>query len=180
MTCDRYRPQLALLVGNDLDSREAVDVRQHLSACAGCRAHWQALELSMNSLHTVSQKTVTPEFRSVWPDLSQRLQRRAVRANEPAPGWLTLGAFTAACAAVLWLTVSTPVFDFELRDAQVADFSPEQMSAAPRPATGQFPQLQFVNDAQPVIPFDINGGLADESLSQLPNPNPILGGPRSF
>lgn len=179
MTCDRYRPQLALLVGNDLDSREAVDVRQHLSGCPSCRAHFDALELSMNSLQAVSQKTVTPEFRSLWPALSQRLQKRAVLANEPAPGWMTLGAFAAACAAVLWLTVSTPVFDFELTDAQVADFTHQQLSS-PRPAASQFPQLQFVNAAQPVIPFDITGGLVDESFGELPNPERILGGPRSF
>lgn len=178
MTCDRYRPLLALLVGHDLDPREAADVRQHLSACTCCQSHWKSLQSSMNVLQVVSQKTVTPASWNLWPELARRIRGRSTVTREPAPGWLTLGAFTAACAAVLWLTVSTPVFDFELSDAQLAGIDADPFSA-PRSPVGQFsPQLQLINDTQPAIPFqfapDGTSPVSIEASSRM------LGGPRSF
>ncbi len=194
MTCDRYRPLLALLVGNDLDPREAAEVRQHVSGCAGCQAQWKSLESSMKVLQTVSQKTVTPESGKLWPELSKRVGVRPSATREPAPGWMTLGAFTAACAAVLWLTVSAPVFDFDFGEAQLAELNADQMPApgsmagAPMAGSpmvggaiaGQFPQLQFVNDTQPAIPFRFAPDGAIESASPLEVPSRVLGGPRSF
>ncbi|MDB5334483.1 MAG: hypothetical protein JWN70_102 [Planctomycetaceae bacterium] len=184
MTCDRYRPLLALLVGNDLDPREAAEVRQHVSGCAGCQAQWKSLENSMKALQVVSQQTVTPDSGNLWPELSKRVGVRPAAAREPAPGWMTLGAFTAACAAVLWLTVSAPVFDFDFGEAQLAELNADQVMApgsiASGPIAGQFPQLQFVNDTQPAIPFRFAPDGAIESPSPLEVPARMLGGPRSF
>lgn len=179
MTCDRYRPLLALLVGNDLDPREAADVRQHVSGCASCQTQWKSLESSMAVLHVVSQKTVTPAPRNLWPELSQRLRTRIAAKHEPAPGWMTLGAFTAACAAVLWLTVSAPVFDFEMGEAQVVEANPSQLMAL-LPSGSQFgPQVQFVNDTDPAVPFRFApDGMIESPLGQVPSP--MFGGPRSF
>jgi len=179
MTCDRYRPLLALLVGNDLDPREAADARQHVSGCASCQLQWKSLENSMAVLQVVSQKTVTPAPRNLWPELSKRVGVRRMAAREPAPGWMTLGAFTAACAAVLWLTVSAPVFDFDLGEAQVAELNADPRMA-PFPSGGQFgPQLQFVNDTQPAIPFQFApDGAIETPMGQVASP--MLGGPRSF
>jgi hypothetical protein len=178
MTCDRYRPLLALLVGNDLDPREAADVRQHVNGCASCQTQWKSLESSMVVLQVVSQRTVTPAPRNLWPELSKRIGVRPAAAREPAPGWMTLGAFTAACAAVLWLTVSAPVFDFDLGEAQVAEVNAGQLMA-PISSAGQFgPQLQFVNDTQPAIPFQVTpDGAIESPMGQV---SPMMGGPRSF
>ncbi len=180
MNCDRYRPLLALLVGNDLDPREAADVRQHLSSCACCQSHWKSLEASMKVLQVVSHRTVAPMSWNLWAELSKRVGGRPAVAREPAPGWLTLGAFTAACAAVLWLTVSTPVFDFELGDVQLADAGTGQF-AAPRSTANPFsPQLQLINDIQPAIPFQFAPDGAVESSNPMEASSRMLGGPRSF
>lgn len=189
MTCDRYRPLLALLVGNDLDPREAAEVRQHAGGCADCQAQWKSLESSMKMLQVVSQKTVATDSGNLWPELSKRIGARPAVSREPAPGWMTLGAFTAACAAVLWLTVSAPVFDFDFGEAQLAELNADQvltpgaMTGGPitgGPIAGQFPQLQFVNDTQPAIPFRFAPDGAIESPSPLEVPARMLGGPRSF
>jgi hypothetical protein len=179
MTCDRYRPLLALLVGNDLDPRDAADVRQHVSGCASCQSQWKSLETSMKALQVVSQRAVTPASANLWPELSQRVGGRRTLSREPAPGWMTLGAFTAACAAVLWLTVSAPVFDFDLGDPQLAELNADDVFS-PSPFSSQFPQLQFVNDTQPAIPFQFAPSGALESPNPLEVSTQLLGGPRSF
>lgn len=184
MTCDRYRPLLALLVGNDLDPREAVEVRQHISGCASCQSQWKSLEAAGKALQAVSHQAVIPAGGSLWPELSKRVGGRAAVAREAAPGWLTLGAFSAACAAVLWLTVSTPVFDFDFREAQLAESDGGggldlEQSVAPRGFADQLPpQLQLVNDTQPAIPFEF--GPSNELLVPQQGPSRNLGGPRSF
>ena len=179
MTCDRYRPLLALLVGNDLDPREAADARQHVSGCASCQSQWISLQSSMVVLQVLSHRTVTISPGNLWPELSKRVGVRRTAAREPAPGWMTLGAFTAACAAVLWLTVSAPVFDFDMGEAQVAQLNADPLMA-PFPSAGRFgPQLQFVNDTQPAIPFQVAAdGAIETPVGQVPSP--MLGGPRSF
>lgn len=178
MTCDRYRPLLALLAGNDLGSREGAEVRQHLSDCAACQAHWESLQTSMTALHMVSQQTVVPVSESIWYKLSRRLGSRPMLPREDAPGWLTLGAFSAACVAVLWLTVSTPVFDFDFREVQVADL-PSVQQAPANPFASQYPSMQLVNDAQSMIPVEIVAEGDDGSNQRLVSPR-SPGGPRSF
>ena len=179
MTCDRYRPLLALLVGNDLGSREGVEVRQHLSDCAACQAHWESLQTSIIALRLVSQQTVVPVSESIWHKLSRRLRSRPTQPHEDAPGWLTLGAFSAACAAVLWLTVSTPVFDFDFREVQVADLPQVQQAPVTSPFASQYPSMQLINDAQSMIPVEIIGEGDEASHQRLVSPR-SLGGPRHF
>ena len=180
MTCDRYRPLLALLVGNDLDPREVPAVRRHLGDCAGCQAHWQSLQTSTGVLQTVAQRTIVPASVSIWFRLSKRLASRLAVAREDAPGWLTLGAFSAACAALLWLTVSTPIFDFDFREVQVADLEQASTPTA-SPFAGQYPSVQFANNAQPMIPVAIvPQGPEGSSGQSLISPQKLFGGPRSF
>lgn len=179
MTCDRYRPLLALLVGNDLDPREAAEVRQHLSDCTCCQTQWASLQAAVGALQLVSQQTVIPDSSSLWPQLSRRVKAQQLRIAESAPGWLTLGAFAAACVAVLWLTVSTPVFDFDFRDAQFAELDSTQMPAG-RSASEQYPQVQLVNDAQPVIPIRMVAPVGNDPLGQVEVSPRLFGGPRSF
>ena len=133
----------------------------------------------MTALQVVSQQTVVPVSESIWHKLSPRLGSRPMLPREEAPGWLTLGAFSAACAAVLWLTVSTPVFDFDFREVQVADLQPVQ-GLGTSPFASQYPSMQFVDHAQPLIPVEIVGeGDEASSNQQLVSPR-SLGGPRSF
>ncbi len=179
MTCDRYRPMLALLVGNDLDPREAAEVRHHLSDCGCCQGQWEALQAAIGSLQLVSRNTVIPEKGSLWPLVSRRVKSRPVVVDETAPGWLTLGAFAAACAAVLWLTVSTPVFDFDFRDAQLAELDTNQIPTD-RPISRQSPQIQLVDDVQPAIPFQLTPDGIDFQAGQAQISPRLFGGPRSF
>lgn len=179
MTCERYRPLLALLVGNDLDPREAAEVRQHMSDCSCCQAQWASLQAAVGALQLVSQQTVIPDSSSLWPQLSRRVKSQPMGASESAPGWLTLGAFAVACVAVLWLTVSTPVFDFDFRDAQFAELDSTQMPAG-RSASEQYPQVQLVNDAQPVIPIRMVAPGEDDQTGRVQAAPRLFGGPRSF
>lgn len=184
MTCDRYRPLLALLVGNDLDPREGAEVRQHLSDCASCQAQWEALQAAVGALQLVSRNTVVADKGSLLAPVMRRLKSRPVIVEESVPGWLTLGAFSAACAAVLWLTVSTPVFDFDLRDSQFAELSAEQFPAD-RAIVSPAPQLQLVGDAQPAIPIQFTPEGIDFQAGQMQSGQMqvaprLFGGPRSF
>jgi hypothetical protein len=178
MTCDRYRPLLALLIGNDLDPREAAAVRQHLGDCACCQTEWTALQSAIGALQTVSQQTVIPEKGSLRSQVLRRVASQPTLPEDAAPGWLTLGAFTAACAAVLWLTVSTPVFDFDFRELQVTDL--DEASPTARPNIEQYPQLQLVGSAQAPVPIQVVTEGNDRQPSRVQGAPKLLGGPRSF
>lgn len=179
MTCERFRPLLALLIGNDLDTREAAEVRQHLSDCAGCQRHWEGLQTAIGALQLVSRDTVLPERGSLRALVTRRMNNQIVKVPESAPGWLTLGAFATACAAVLWLTVSTPVFDFDFRDAQLAETDGISLPIA-RPMGSQGPQIQFVDDTQPAIPVQFTPHGIDYYGGQPVVAPRLFGGPRSF
>lgn len=178
MTCERYRPLLALLVGNDLDPREAAEVRQHLSDCTCCQTQWASLQAAVGALQLVSQQTVIPDSSSLWPQLSRRVKAQPL-TGESVPSWLTLGAFAVACVAVLWLTVTTPVFDFDFGDAQFAELDSAQIPTA-RSVSDQYPQVQLVDDARPVIPIRIVAPGGDDQASHVQVPPRLFGGPRSF
>lgn len=228
MTCDRFHIQLALLVGNDLDPREAVEVRQHLMGCPACQKRWSALLSSNGAIQSVARQSSYPVDRtsestrsvgphitdrglsggnassgnasgehlnnfdrtaagapeagsseefatagdsvveslgsesgtsdaagvggsvsradavridgkridgagigasSLWPQVRSRLPGRATKSpavrpaaieGDAAPSWWTVGAFSAVCAAVIWLTVTTPVFDFGVGNSEIA------------------------------------------------------------
>jgi hypothetical protein len=179
MTCDRFRPLLALLVGNDLDSREAAEVRQHLETCAACRGEWASLQDAIGALQVVSHKPVVPDHVSLWPKVARNLRLRPVASIEAAPGWLTLSAFAAACAAVMWLTISTPVFDFDFRDPQVAELNADGFPPV-RPVSNQNSLVQLVNDAQPAIPLQMLPEGFDPQNSHVQMAPRLFGGPRSF
>ena len=179
MTCDRFRPLLALLVGNDLDPREAAEVRQHMGDCNCCQIQWESLQAAIGSLQLVSRNTVVPERGSLKAQVLRRVKSRPAVSSETAPGWLTLGAFSMACAAVLWLTVSTPVFDFDFQDSQFANLD---VGSVPefRPTASHSPHMQLVDDAQPAIPIQFTPeGIEYQAGQGYVSPR-LFGGPRSF
>lgn len=174
MTCDRYRRQLALLVGNDLDPREASDVRQHLIACPACQAHWNSLQASTNVMHSVSHQASVPASGTLWPEIRVKLAARPTVLSESTPSWFTLSAFAAVCAAVVWFTLSTPVFDFDLNTMEVAEI--EAGREVVRPASNRFPELHLVDDAQPPVQIFPEG----DASQRVPTPPSSFGEPRSF
>jgi hypothetical protein len=174
MTCDRYRRQLALLVGNDLDPREAAEVRQHLGGCAACQAQWNSIQISTSVLQSVSQQSMLPASGSLWPEVRSKLAVRPVVLKESAPSWLTIGAFSGVCAAVVWFTLSTPVFDFDINNVEVAEFEAGRDVA--KPATNRFPDLHLVDDAQPPVRIFSDGEVPQRAAT----PPSSLGEPRSF
>lgn len=174
MSCDRHRPLLALLVGNDLDQREASDVRKHLGDCASCQAHWDELQASTGVLHSVARDTSRPASGSLWPKISSELAARPVKLPDAAPSWFTLGAFAAACAAVVWLTLSTPVFDFDGGKAGLAtDEGPREVV---QPVSSRFPGLHNVDNAQAPVQVFPDG----EVPQRLLTPPSSFSDPRSF
>jgi len=191
MICDRFRPRLALLVGNDLDSREASEVRQHLFGCRACQAQWEALQISTGALRSVSRQSPTSgngiphgnphggqvsHSGSLWPRIHAQLVRQPVPLAESAPSWFTVGAFTAACAAIMWLTLSTPVFDFESQELAIGDLQVAPPRDVAKPASGRFPALHLIDDAQPPVQIYPAGDISQ----QLVAPPSSFGDPRSF
>jgi anti-sigma factor RsiW len=179
MTCDRFRPKLALLVGNDLDPREASEVRQHLGGCPACQAQWDAIQASTMVLktvvlHSVARQATLPASGSLWPMVRAKLVKQSTRAPESTPSWFTIGAFSAVCAAVVWLTLSTPVFDFDVNSDQIAELDGERDVA--KPATSRFPELHLVDDAQAPVQIFPEG----EAPARMSTPPSSFGDPRSF
>lgn len=174
MTCDRYRPQLALLVGNDLDPREASEVRQHLGGCPVCQAQWDSLQASTGVLHTVARLATVPASASVWAAVRPKLVVQPKKTPDATPSWFTIGAFSAVCAAVVWLTISTPVFDFDVNNVNLADI--EGTRDVVKPASSRLPDLHLVDDAQPPVRIFLDG----EAPPRMPTPPTTFGDPRSF
>lgn len=105
--CQKYRQDLALLVGQDLDLVAQVEAERHVATCPDCRSHLQSLRSGQRVL--LQARTQAPvsvaEESSVWGGVSRQirvLDERAGRTNWR--GWLPAVALAAAC---LTLTVIT-------------------------------------------------------------------------
>ena len=105
--CQKYRQDLALLVGQDLDVVAQVEAERHVATCPDCRVHLQSLRSGQQVLQqarTQSPSNVAEEA-SVWGGVSRQirvLDERAGRANWR--GWLPAVALAAACLTVTVIT----------------------------------------------------------------------------
>lgn len=105
--CQKYRQDLALLVGQDLDTVARVEAERHVATCPDCRAHLQSLRSGQRVLLQARKQTpaAVTEEASVWGGVSRQirvLDERAGRTNWR--GWLPAVALAAACLTVTVIT----------------------------------------------------------------------------
>jgi len=111
MTCSQTESALALWVGNDLEEAQVPAVKAHLAMCASCRAHWHSLQAAQTALQQISRRelpaTATTGLQAaVATQLTLQVRRQP--REQDVPSWTVLSGWSAACALVLWLAVSTP------------------------------------------------------------------------
>ncbi len=104
MNCKQAKPQLALLIGNDLEPSVAGLVREHLELCADCRQHLQRLSNSLEAIQTAPAGPWDADRDSLWPKLSVRLAAESA-GHKPhrMSGWAPTLAVAAACTVMFFI-----------------------------------------------------------------------------
>jgi anti-sigma factor RsiW len=105
--CQKYRQDLALLVGQDLDVVAQLEAERHVATCPQCREHLQSLRSGQRVLQQARTQQPSPvaEESSVWSGVSRQmraLDERSGRSNWR--GWLPAVALAAACLTVTVIT----------------------------------------------------------------------------
>jgi len=105
--CQKYRQDLALLVGQDLDVVAQLEAERHVATCPQCREHLQSMRSGQRVLQQARTQQPAPvaEEASVWAGVSRQmrvLDERAGRSNWR--GWLPAVALAAACLTVTVIT----------------------------------------------------------------------------
>ena len=107
MPCKRYERQIALAISDDLPSRHAHALQQHLDACEACRTHEASLRDALHATRAladinVSEDTLTEIARNVMVEVSALDDRvRAVKA----PRWWIVASAIAALVLVCGIMV---------------------------------------------------------------------------
>lgn len=121
-TCKQVKHDLSLLAGRDLTDRARIEsVRRHMATCSDCRMRYRRLRNGLKVLASdraagtdgarVDGGTWTADERSLWPELSRRLDVRAA-STVPRSGWRVTNwppvvAMVAACG-VMAAVLATP------------------------------------------------------------------------
>ncbi|MCY2964163.1 MAG: zf-HC2 domain-containing protein [Planctomycetota bacterium] len=141
--CRKYRADLALLAGNDLDAATRLEVERHVVTCPECRAHWQELQSSQQALEQSrgTAVVVSLETSSVWVDVQRQIRVVDERSRRGSwRGWLPAVAMAAACLAVILITSDI------LRESTV----PPEFTRQPAYSAGT-PVSFSTSSAQPTI-----------------------------
>ena len=106
--CRKFRIDLALLAGNDLEGAARLAAERHAVTCPECRDYWQSLSSSQQLLERVRAEEVqrvqeiTSGEDSVWSDVCRQIRVIDERHQFGTwRGWLPTGALAAACLAVV-------------------------------------------------------------------------------
>lgn len=126
--CRRYRRQLPLLVGGDLDERLALRVRLHLRNCPECAAAAEAMRRAHSVLQESAAEPVPMRGESLWPGL-RPLCRTENASRSEWRGWLPTACLAAACLAVAVGIVFLPEAPRALSGVSA---QPQQTSSSPR------------------------------------------------
>ena len=81
MTCSEVKHLIHLDVGDDLRAEEEQQLAGHMGHCSDCRSYHAGMSQAMNALWTLrDDPSMVPDnagAKSVWPLLSQKIQRRS-------------------------------------------------------------------------------------------------------
>jgi anti-sigma factor RsiW len=98
--CRRYRRQLPLWIGGDLEERLALRVRLHVRNCPACAAAAEALRRAHGAVEQAASEPVPVEGDSLWPQIRPLCRAESPRRSD-VRGWLPAVSLAAACVAVV-------------------------------------------------------------------------------
>lgn len=140
MNCKQAQRDIALWAGHDLDDasqREAV--RQHVTGCPCCRAHYQRMKETLHVLERAERPVTYISQDSLWPDLATRISRAQhaspVRNTRRFHGWMPLIAMTAAGFILLLVVYEQPQ---PARGPIHGGFSPSPVISAESPSADHY------------------------------------------
>lgn len=129
MQCVDARNQIALLVGDDLDSTSRSAVEEHLSSCESCRQYQQSMveaRTALESVRALDSEGDTSE--SLWPAIRSEIESGAVRT---VPGQTVKNRFVAALAIAATLLAAVWISKDLMVSSQYDDSSGNGAMAAP-------------------------------------------------
>ncbi len=103
MSCAQARDELALEVGQDLESGSGCGLRDHLSECPECRRAWHDLQDSQGRLEHLKHDSPVVESPNLWRDVEFAIQDRGLRPDRLSfPSWV-LGVAVGVLFTVFFL-----------------------------------------------------------------------------
>ena len=88
MECKKSELTASAYIDRQLNENEAVEYREHLSTCAGCRLHLKQIDEVSRALRETDQPMVPRELRSYIMTEATRRARREISLAESLFGWL--------------------------------------------------------------------------------------------
>ena len=112
MSCRRYREDIGLLAGHDLDDASRAEAaRRHMAECPDCRDRFGRAKAGVSVLAAAavapaaSGSTWSATAESCWPAVQQRMSGRggggSPAAGDRFRGWAPATAMAAACLVML-------------------------------------------------------------------------------
>lgn len=103
ISCGQARDELALEVGQDLETGLGSELRQHLADCSECCRAWLALQESHGRLQQLKNDSPVVESPGLWTNVETVIQSRGLRPERSSfPSWL-LGVAVAVLFTVFVL-----------------------------------------------------------------------------
>ncbi len=103
MSCAQARDELALEVGQDLESGPGRVLRDHLSECPECCQAWHDLQDSQGRLEHLKHDSPVVESPNLWRDVEFAIQDRGLRPDRLSfPSWV-LGVAVGVLFTVFFL-----------------------------------------------------------------------------
>jgi hypothetical protein len=88
MECKKFELTASAYIDRQLDENEAVEYREHLSTCVGCRLHLTEIEEVSLALRRTDQPAVPRELRSYIMTDATRRARKEISLAESLLAWL--------------------------------------------------------------------------------------------
>ena len=88
MECKKFELTPSVYLDRQLDEQEAVEYREHLSTCAGCRGHLAEIEEVSLAMRRTDRPAVPRELRSYIMTEATRRARREISLSERLLAWL--------------------------------------------------------------------------------------------
>jgi hypothetical protein len=88
MECKKFELTASAYIDRQLNENEAVEYREHLSTCAGCRLHLKQIDEVSRALRETDQPMVPRELRSYIMTEATRRARKEISLAESMFAWL--------------------------------------------------------------------------------------------
>ena len=88
MECNKFEVTASAYIDRQLRENEAVEYREHLSTCVGCRLHLTEIQEVSLALRNVDQPSTPPELRSYIMTEATRRARKEITLAESLLAWV--------------------------------------------------------------------------------------------